>query len=367
MMRFPIREDILAMPPIDVPAEPPELLAAHLGLPAERIIKLDANENPYGPSPRARQALSQIDAHRYPDPAQKEMRSALASYAGVKPSQVIATNGGDELIAMVMQMALEPGDQFIDAIPSFGMYAWAALLARGAIISIPRLRERGWAVDIDAVLTALSPRTRLIILCSPNNPTGNLTPREDIERLLETGLLVVVDEAYYEFSGETVVPLLADHPNLLIMRTMSKWAGLAGLRVGYALAHPELVRHMDKIRQPFNVNLAAQAAVVASVQDKDYLLANVQRIIDERDRLYTSLRGLPFLTVYPSRANFILAEVSGIDASVLKDALAQEGLFIRTFQRPHLPNAIRITVGTPEQTAAAVEILQRVGRCLGLL
>lgn len=225
-------------------------------------------------------------------------------------------------------------------------------------------RNEKFQVDVDRVMASLSPKTKLIFLASPNNPTGNLTPTSDVVRLLRSNSVVVVDEAYYEFAGVTVAPLVEEFPNLVVLRSFSKWAGLAGLRIGYGIFPREIATQLRKIKQPYNVNVAAQVAVKASLEDIEYLRQSVNRIRLERGRLYRQLRKLNLLVPYPSDANFILCRVVRSNASRLKKWLEMKGIFIRYFNTPLLRDYIRISVGRPEDTDRLMKALLEVSTSL---
>lgn len=354
-----VRPDIAALEPY-TPAAPFEVLAERLGLPAERIVKLDANENPYGPSPRALAAMASYPYYAiYPDPDHALLRRALSRYAGQPPERIICGSGSDEVIDMLMRAFLRPGDAIVDCPPTFGMYAFDAGLQAARVVNVPR--DESFALDLDGIAAAVAHSgAKLLFVTSPNNPTGNPTPRAVIERLLDLPLVVVVDEAYAEFAGASVADLVGRYPNLAVLRTFSKWAGLAGLRIGYGLLHEELIVHLWKIKQPYNINVAAQAAALASLEDLDYLLGNVARIVAERERLGAALRALPDLQVYPSRANFLLCRVAGgaARALALKDALMRRGVLVRYYGKPGLDDCIRISVGTPAQNDALMAALE---------
>lgn len=363
----PIRPDILAMPDADWGLSTVEDIAARQGLGAERIIKLDSNENLYGPSPRVAAVLAAgADWQLYPDALYRDLRRALAHYAGVTPDNIIVSNGGDELISLVTQLTVAPGDEIINCPPTFSVYDWAAAMHFGRLVAVPRRREAGYALDMAGVRQALTERTRLIIVCNPNNPTGGLTPQEDIVALLDSGVMLLLDEAYYEFCGMTLAPLVHRYPNLVILRTMSKWAALAGLRVGYGIVSDGLLAQINKLRMPFNVSLAGCAAALAALADTAYALDNVRRMVDERARLYACLQEIPFLTPYPSHGSFVTADVTKGDARLLRDEVERDGVALRLFQNTYLPNAIRVSVGKPEHTEAAIAALHRAGQRLGL-
>jgi histidinol-phosphate aminotransferase len=351
------------------PIVPFEVLSQKLGIPANLLIKLDANENPCGPSPKVRQALAAgAHYHIYPDPDHTLLREAIQSYIGLDKAHILCGNGSDELLDLVMRLFLQPGDTVINCPPTFGMYAFDAGVNGARVVEVPR--QGDFALDVEAIKALFDARPegerfKLLFIASPNNPDGGITPGDDILRLLRLPLVVVVDEAYAEFSGESAVHLVPEHPNLIVLRTFSKWAGLAGLRVGYGIFPLEIIKHLWKIKQPYNVNVAAQVAVLASLEDIDYLRANVERIIAERERLYSSLQEIEYLRSYPSRSNFILCRVVGCEASELKQILEREGILVRYYRKPGLRDCIRISVGKPEQNEALLATLRRLTSRLG--
>jgi len=356
-----LRSDIYDMEEYS-PIEPFEVLSARLGLPPERIIKLDGNENPYGPSPRALAALADYRGyHIYPDPEHTLLREAIQNYVGVDKSHVMFGSGSDELIDLIMRLFLEPGEAIINCPPTFGMYSFDAAICGAQVVEVPRRPD--FSLDVEEIhrrALEKSPVKKLLVVNSPNNPDGSLTSREDILQLLELPLVVVIDEAYAEFSDTSVVDLVPEYPNLIVLRTFSKWAGLAGLRIGYGVFPLGIIRHLWKIKQPYNVNVAAQAATLASLEDLEYLQANVQRIVAERERLYTELAKFDFLHPYPSRSNFVLCRVLGRDARELKLSLERDGILVRYFDKPGLKDCIRISVGKPEQTEVLLQTLREV-------
>ncbi|HZQ35105.1 MAG TPA: histidinol-phosphate transaminase, partial [Dehalococcoidia bacterium] len=325
-----VRPDILQLPGY-VPIEPPDVLAEQLGIPRERIAKLDANENPFGASPKALEALAEFrDYHIYPDPDERKLRQALARHLNLPVECIVASAGSDELIQIFASMFLAPGDRAIDLVPTFGMYAFEADVAGGQTIPIQRRADH--TVDVAAVAERIDGRTKLIFATSPNNPTANLMSRAELDGLLAFGLPVVVDEAYIEFAGEpSAAPLVLEHSNLIVLRTFSKWAGLAGLRVGYAAMAAGLAEVVFRIRQPYSVNVAAEVAALASLEDVAVLNERAAAIVAERERLWAKLAALPFLRPWPSHTNFILCDVLRGDARRIRDRLREFGVFIRYF------------------------------------
>ena len=335
---------------------PLEAMAAQAGIPPESIIRLNGNENPYGASPRVAAALAEFrNFNHYPDPEQRQLRQALASYVGVGPEQVVAGNGSDELIDLLLRIFVGPGDQVIIPAPSFGMYSVNTEFCGGEAVSVPR--DAAFEIDLAAVKLAVNDRTKAILLCSPNNPSGNTVSEAEVRALLDTGRLVVVDEAYYEFCGQTSMPLLAEYPNLVALRTFSKWAGLAGLRIGLGAMHPDLAGTIMTVKPPYNVNLAAEVALIASLGDIPALLERVQSIIDERERMAGLLAAIPGVHPYPSQANFILVRLPDGSGARIFDALCQRGIFLRHWNTPRLADCIRISVGLPAETDAVAAAL----------
>jgi len=239
------------------------------------------------------------------------------------------------------------------------MYRFSAGKYGGNLVDV--VRDEDFAVDVRAVKAAISKRTKIIVLANPNNPTGNITPQKDILEIAETGLPVLMDEAYVEFAGETVTSLTSQYNNLVVVRTFSKWAGLAGLRVGYGIFTPEIVSYLLKIKLPYNVSMAALVAVKESLNDLDYLMSNIKAILVERERLFGELKKVKFLKPFPSQANFILCSVLNGKASELYQRLRRKGILVRYFDKPLLRDYIRISVGKPEHTDALIKVLQEIG------
>jgi histidinol-phosphate aminotransferase len=346
------------------PIVPYEVLSRQLGRDPAEIVKLDANENPYGTHAAVREALASYPyLNIYPDPEQRELRAALAAYTGVPPENILPGHGADELIDLITRIFVGPGDAIIDCPPTFGMYGFDASLAGACVISVQRLSD--FSVDVPAVMGAVGGSdgsARLLFLTSPNNPDGGLLSRADLARLLALPLMVVVDEAYIEFAGlsESVAGWVAERDNLIVLRTFSKWAGIAGLRLGYGLFPGWLMPALWKAKQPYNVSVAAAVAGLAALAHRDEIMVSVRALIEERDRLYDGLSRIPFLHPYPSRANYILSRVEGRSALELKQMLAEDGILVRHYARPGLENCIRVSAGRPEQTDAVLAALRAI-------
>ncbi len=364
-----VRSDIADMAPY-TPIVPFDVLSKRLGIPAEDIIKLDANENPYGPSPSIYGALvDEQDYHIYPDPDSTALRQALSQYTGIDATHIIAGQGADELIDLIVRLFVSSGDAVINCPPTFGMYRFDTELNGGKIIDVERSAD--FSLDIESIVeiangrgevTSSDRNTKILFITSPNNPDGSVLSDACLQQLLQLPLIVVLDEAYIEFAeGGSRVDWVLEHENLVVLRTFSKWAGLAGLRVGYGIFPEWIISHLLKIKQPYNVNVAGSAAAVASLSDVRHLQENIRKIVEERERLYSALRNFDFLEPYPSEANFILSRVIGRDAAGLKAALAERGILIRYFNTPRLQDHVRISVGKPSQTSVLLDALEVVG------
>jgi histidinol-phosphate aminotransferase len=357
---------IKAMPTY-TPIEPFEVLSERLHRAPEEIIKLDANENLYGPSPRALQALAEIPfAHIYPDPESRALRSTLADFTQVPMENILAGSGADELIDLTMRVLLEPNDRVLICPPTFGMYAFDTRLNAGQLVEVWRGQDFG--LDIMAIRNLIEKsKPRLLVLATPNNPDGSMIQDEVLDELLQYPLIVILDEAYIEFCGRgdlgqkaSRLAEVARRENLIVLRTFSKWAGLAGLRVGYGAFPTWLMPVLWKAKQPYNVNVAASSAAIASIQDVAYLAEIVARLRQERENLFKELIQIPYLQPYPSQSNFILNKVIARDALELKTYLAkQHGILLRYFDSPGLRDHVRISVGRPEQTQVLLRALKQ--------
>lgn len=343
------------------PVLPFEVVSRQLGRAPEQIVKLDANENPYGPAPGVREALASYPfLHIYPDPEQNALREALAGYTAAPAGQILAGQGADELIDLICRLCLGPGEAIIDCPPTFGMYSFDAGLAGARVVPVPRRGD--FSLDVAAIETAAKQaRPKLLFLTSPNNPDGGLLDRRDLARLLALPMLVVLDEAYVEFAGLecSAAGWVRDHTNLIILRTFSKWAGIAGLRLGYGIFPTWIMPFLWRAKQPYNVSVAASVAGLASLAQLAEIRPTIAALVRERERLGRELAGVPFLRPFPSRANFVLCRVVGRRAVELQARLAEQGVLVRHYAKPGLEDCLRISVGRPEHTDALLEALRR--------
>ena len=361
-----IRTHLESLPPY-TPIEPFEVLSARLERDPSQIVKLDANENPYGILPAVRAALANMDfPHIYPDPESRALRKSLSHFTGVDAEYLLAGSGADELLDLLMRVFLEPGECILSCPPTFGMYAFDAKLNAARCVEVARKAD--FSLDISTIIKVVNEiKPKLLFIASPNNPDGSLIDPSMMEKLLSLPVLVVLDEAYIEFAGENLgsdlsyIREVPKRENLIVLRTFSKWAGLAGLRVGYGVFPKWLMPILWKSKQPYNVNVAASIAAQASLQNVEGLKELVEKIKGERMELISALGKISFLTPYPTQSNFILCKVHGRDAAELKSRLAKEyGVFIRYFNTPKLHDHIRISVGRPQDTAVLVEALTSV-------
>ncbi len=356
-----VRTDVREMDPYEPILPFDVILSEQLGLARSEIVKLDANENPYGPPASVREALAALeDIHIYPDPESRHLRRALARAHDLPLELLIAGAGADELIDLTMRLLLEPGDDAIlTCPPTFGMYEFDGALNGARVISIPRRED--FSLDLAAVEEAITrDRPKLLLLAHPNNPDGKLARDEALERLLQLPVTVLLDEAYIEFAegNASWLPQVPNRTNLIVLRTFSKWAGLAGLRVGYGGFPKALIPHLWKIKQPYNVSVSASAAALAALADRDELATTAARLRGERKRMAGMLTEVPYLKPYPSQANFVLCKVVGRNAETVRANLRGEGILVRHFDKPGLRDHIRISVGRPRDTDRLIRALR---------
>ncbi|HEX6079588.1 MAG TPA: histidinol-phosphate transaminase [Methylomirabilota bacterium] len=344
--------------------KPLEAVARELGV--EAVLRLSSNESPIGPSPRVIEAIRREAprVHLYPDGGATEVRQALAGRLGVGSESIVVGNGADELLAMLARAALDPGDEVVIPHPSFEPYGTEATLAGAVVVASP-LRE--YDQDLEDMRRRITPRTKAVIICTPHNPAATIVRRRPLERFLdslgEDAPLVVLDEAYRDFCDDDDTPdgvvLQRRYPTLLSLRTFSKIAGLAGLRVGYVVARPEHIERLNRVRAPFNVNRLAQVAAVAALGDPEHLERTRAVVLEQRPRLQAALakRGAPSP---PSQANFILAK-AGDRADALRTALFQAGILVRAGTAVGFPGHLRIAVGTAEQNQKLLDVWDKTG------
>jgi histidinol-phosphate aminotransferase len=326
-------------------------------------VKLNQNENPYDvPASVKRRVMEKALARpwsRYPGFDPQELLDALARFSGWRADGILAGNGSNELIEALMLVTVGQGTRVVIPEPTFTLYALLTGILGGTAVRVPL------GPDFEYEPAALSRARReseapVTIVCSPNNPTGGVLAADDLRRLCqESDRLVIVDEAYHEFSGQTAVPLLAEHPNLVVLRTFSKALGAAGLRLGYLLAAPEIVREVNKARLPYNLNFFSEAAALAILEAAPAFGEVVGRLIAMRDQLVLDLAALPGVRAFPSQANFILFELAEAPPRRVFEELYAQGVLVRDVSAyPRLQRCLRVTVGSEDENAAFLGALR---------
>ena len=338
-------------------------------LPADAL--LSANENPRDvDAAMKREIMAELEAlpfNRYPDPLANDLRDMIAEANGLKREQVLLGNGGDELLFNIALAWGGPGRTCLDMPPTFSVYAANARLTGTQVVNVPLLPD--FSIDEEAVLARVAQGDiDYLTVTSPNNPTGKVARPEFIERLLDaTDALVMVDEAYYEFSRKTVVPLLEKHKNLLILRTFSKAFSLAGVRLGYILAHEDVINEFIKVRQPYSVDALSQVVARVVYAHRDVFDCAAQAIIEERERIYSALEELPDVQAYASDANYLLfrivdevGEPCREKAAAIWECLYAKGVLVRDFSHSaRLAGCLRVSIGTAEENDAFLSALQQ--------
>ena len=338
-----------------VPGKSIEEIAIAYGIDPGSIIKLGSNENPLGPSSKAVQALVDVApcANIYPSADALELREALSKYTGFSVSNLVASGPGmDGLLDGLCRIMIEKGDEVIVPTPTFAYYELPARACGGKPIFVRRNRD--FSLDPEMILEAESPRTKIIFLCSPNNPTGNLLPESSLRTIIEnTRALVFVDEAYVEFADRNLAGLVHEYDNLAVGRTFSKVFGLAGLRLGYGIMPEWVVKEYLRAATPFSVSLPALKAGIAALSDVEHLSKSIELVREGREYLREKI---PF-KIFPSQANFVLVDVAPLKAKAVTESLMRKGIIVRScdYFREAGDTYIRVTVGTPEQNETVVK------------
>ncbi len=351
-----------------VPGRSQDEIAAEFGLKKEDIIKLGSNENPWGPSPKAIEAIkNELDSiNRYPESQLKELVHLAADYSDVKDSQVIiGGDGADEIIDVLAKTFIEPGDEFIVPLPSY-MYYEYLLQQYGANPVYAKWDLDKNVLDIDSIFECISSKTKMIFLCSPNNPTGTLIEKADLVKIASenSDILIVIDEAYFEYSEVTNKGLIDEYDNIFIIRTMSKVLGLAGMRIGYGLACEEIIEYMHRIKPVFSLTRLSYVAAVNTFKDKDYIEKSIKDGIESRDYLIDELSKIESLNVFPSKSNFILIGVkdTGYTAAEITREFMKRGIIVRdcTSFKGLDEYWIRISICTMDENKRFIEIVHEV-------
>ena len=327
----------------------------------EKVIKLNTNENPYPASPRVFAALRKAinrSLRLYPEPLADSLRAVAATAYGVKRENILAGNGSDEILSIIMRSFIGPQDRVAFPVPTYSLYDTLIAIQEG------EPRPVDYLPDFSLPETLAAQNAAITFLCNPNSPSGTVVPLPDIERLARavSGILVI-DEAYVDFAeteGASTLPLISRLPNLIVLRTFSKSFSLAGMRVGLAFASEEIISGMMKVKDSYNVNRLSLVAATAALQDMTWMTRNVRRIQRSRRQLSTGLRKMGFY-VYPSHANFVMARKKEQNLKRLYERLKGQQIFVRYFDVPGLQDSLRITVGTPQEIRALLKEMKAIG------
>lgn len=344
------------------PGKPIEEVKRELGL--KTVVKLASNENPLGPSNKAIEAIKKCasEINIYPDGGSYYLKKALTEKLGLGEEEIIVGNGSDEIVSLITRVFLQKGEEAIMGDPSFLMYRIDTQLSQARILPIPLNNFR---LNLPAMAKAITPKTKLIFISNPNNPTGTIVEEEEVKSFLKDlpfRIIVIFDEAYFEYVEDENYPqtmnLLNEKNNIIILRTFSKIYGLAGLRIGYGIARPQIIEMLNRARPPFNVNSLAQAAALASLKDKYQIERSKKLIKEEKEYLYSNLHKMK-LSYIPTQANFILIKL-GTKASYVEKRLLQHGIIIRGMKAYNLTQYVRLTIGTREQNERFIRALHKI-------
>lgn len=355
-MKF--RSDLTTLRPYKWEPSDREIAEAY-GL--KEVHRFDTNTMPLVPEGWLEELKSRLDSlslNRYPE-AHREVSSLLSEYTGLDKECIILVNGGDEGLDVIFKALLDPGDEVLISSPSYSLIGLAAKLNHGSPKDI--LRKADFSDDVERMLSEIGDRTKLVALCSPNNPTANTTKREDVLKLLESGVMVLVDEAYYEFSGKTFSDLIPENGNLIVLRTFSKAFCIAGARVGYLLASGKTASELSKVKPPNSVNIFSLELAKIALEHIDEVRAYVREVVEERKRCEEALKSVRGLEVYPSESNFVLMRFEKRNGKEVHDELLRRGLVIRDVGwMPMLKDCIRFNVGKPEEDDLLIEAIKEL-------
>jgi histidinol-phosphate aminotransferase len=338
-----------------------EEVAKKHGLDVKDIIKLASNENPFGPSPKVVETIQRFSSSvsLYPPDYPPEMIRAISKYTDLPQNMILpGGNGADEIMDLVIKMAVSQGDEVIIHTPTFPYYELLVKLYGGVVVKVPMLED--YSFPIDTLQVRMTKKTKLVIICSPNNPTGNTISESGLKKILNKAPLVMLDEAYIEFANQSLTGLVKDYENLVVLRTFSKAFALAGLRVGYGVANDKFVKQAMKIKPPHNVNLLAQKSATAALEDKRYMREKVKEIKKLREKLFYNLEKISGIKAYPSQANFLLLTLKNGDAGKVVFSLEKKGIIVRGCKGFGMKNSIRVTIGTKEENQAFLQALTEV-------
>ncbi|MGQ9609242.1 MAG: histidinol-phosphate transaminase [bacterium] len=357
------KEGVLSIRPYE-PGKPIEEVSRELGIPEQDIIKLASNENPIGPSPLGIKAIIDCadQVNLYPDGDCYYLKNDLAEYLKVKPENLIMGNGSNDVLQIIADTFITPDDEVIYSRHAFVVYSLVTQVADAKAVIVDM---KDYTHDLQAMADAITDKTKVIFIANPNNPTGTMVTSEQVEQFMKRvpdDVVVVFDEAYYEYVTRSDYPqtlkYIQDGRTVITLRTFSKIYGLAGLRVGYGITRPDIVEVLNKVRQPFNVSMVAQAAARASLKDKEHVAKSIKINSEGKEFLYKELEKMG-LDYVPTEANFILIHVGRSGTEVMSKML-KKGVIVRPVGGYELPNSIRVTIGTPQQNQKFISALKEV-------
>ena len=331
-----------------------EQISQEIGIAGKDIIKLDTGENPYLEKLQSKKVLRYTSLYMYPDPLSLELRKAISDYTNISPTMIACGNGSDEIIDLVVRLFISPGDEMIILPPTFPMYSFYGSLTRATIK--PVLRNSDLSISVPKIIKSITPKTKIIFIDTPGNPTGTITSSQEIETILKQNVIVVSDEAYFEYCGITAQPLLQKYPNLIIIRTLSKWAGLAGIRVGYLLADPKVIEKLLAIKAPYNVTALSQIVATAALKNSGRLLKELKKMTDLRNKFVTKLQKFSDLKVYPSQGAYIIIKPRN-SAKKLQKFLKSKGILVKLINQPVIEQSPRINICREKEIKRVLESL----------
>jgi len=368
------RKEIMELDPY-VPGKSKEEIAQEFGVKKEDIIKLGSNENPFGPSPKAKEAvIKELDnMNRYPESNLEELKKVIGEYSNVNPERIIiGGDGADEILDTIAKTFIEKGDEFIVPLPSY-MYYEFLFKPYGAVPHYAKWNIETNTLDADSVIDGINEKTRIIFLCSPNNPTGALISQDQFRTILDktnkdkggvTDAIVVIDEAYTEYSETTNVNLLEEYDNIIIIRTLSKVMGLAGMRIGYALSSKEIIDYMQRIKPVFSLTKLSYVAALNTLKDKEYIEKSIEKGIESRDYLYNEISKMKSVKIFKSYSNFLLIDLHDTEytASEITTEFMKRGMIVRdcTSFKGLDEYWIRISICTLEEDEKFINVMKEI-------
>jgi histidinol-phosphate aminotransferase len=330
------------------------------------FARMMGNESPYPPSTKVKEAMNAVfnQLGWYPDSSYFELREALSSYTGLSTGSIMVADGSTELIDLISHAFIETGDDAIISVPTYTVYRMRLRVAGAKVVEIPKLKP-DFRYDVESILSQINSRTKIVVVIRPDNPIGSVMPEEEVKKILDTGVVVLVDEAYYEFCGKTLTHLIDKYENLVLLRTLSKAFSLAGLRIGYALTNIKVAKYLERARPAFMVSLLAEKAAVAAIGDAPYARKNVESIIKGREYLFKEISKIKGLKPFPSEANFILVKVeenAKQRVGKIMMGLMKKGILVRDYTDVKgLPGEhMRITACTAEDNQRCIDALHEL-------